>query len=232
MASLAGVAKMEPCLTIDIADMVDVPPPSEWLQDERYVADLDESGQALALLSVPEWPPDNAVIEVHEDKESWLIKVNDQAKRFSVLDGLGNVAVHVEPAASLVWVDFADGSAIWNYRSGDLIHEVQDIANNIAVATDVPYLGVSDWVGRVSLFDLETGTPIGELPISPNWGSDEIMFGSGGSLAAVDSEVVNLWTLDPEGLVKEACRIAGRGLSEAETRVYLSETYQNQEPCR
>lgn len=92
-------------------------------------------------------------------------------------------------------------------------------------------------IGQVALYDVATGTPIGDpiaTPINPFDDFAErngFLHPDGDRLAVASLAGVQIWDIAPEHLVEAACRIAGRNLTETEWSNHLDAFGPYEETC-
>ncbi|GGI47387.1 DNA-binding SARP family transcriptional activator [Agromyces flavus] len=101
-----------------------------------------------------------------------------------------------------------------------------------ALSTDARTLLISAADGSTMLYDLPSGTRIGEpLHADPATPLAEHLRPDGMELALSMPEGVVVWDLDPEHQFDAVCRVAGRDLTADEWRTYLSDLGEPQSTC-
>jgi WD40 repeat protein len=104
--------------------------------------------------------------------------------------------------------------------------------NSVQLSNDGSTLLATSLDGTLSLYDLQSGTRLGD-PIQhaapniyPGW-----LRHDGGELAVTDTTGVAIWDLDPEHLRDAACTLAGRNLTRTEWDTYLADLGEFRPTC-
>jgi WD40 repeat protein/DNA-binding SARP family transcriptional activator len=157
--------------------------------------------------------------------EIWDAHTRRLARSVKSVDGIDTA--RFSPDGRLLAVANPNGAQVWSTEDWTPVTRVFTGHAGpiywVTISRDNRTLATSSWDGTVRLWDIKSEQAIGApLPGLPGHGVTGLLTPDGNAvIAGYDTGQAYRWDIRPETLVRQACRIAGRGLTRAEWDEFL-----------